>query len=584
MPKPWSWEKSNGSATAAQTKKAYTALMEKGSTHDFSHWVWNDLVENTNALLAQNGQSWSDAFAGYDDTLIPEDGVLTARRFNSLRFNILNSGWPWAYNPERPDYLGREDVQPMDLVYGSYLLELAHKYDVMLGMLDGTVGTPMQHTGQTRLAVTPSLYAAVMRGTMLSLLLNTNISDAAAIHVIEFLPTLLRADRYTAAQCTLVTDVSKVLFETPVLDGRPNVDTASALAIQIVPIPKGKLSATDKLIASGICELDSESSDNLEIIRRDDLSVLGGNAAMCRFLCKALRRLAWRSSVTTACEFAPGKVVSKLSRLSAQYSNINTACTFGSDGFAYVVLLRKGPMRSDIATSALFEGWWATVEKLAFQKQRSWICSDAEFVISYCTEILSKGYKLQSGITSDTSVKAAYVASHFIGNGSYSSAVNADAVFFMDHLVPYPMEGIRAFSDVYSAFQAMPSTASPRSVRPQPYTIQIASCSAAAMSAEAQIKIDPMRSNIRSASKFAMRGEMMLAMEGTAALTSGSDFDGIALRAESSALTRTERLAVTSQIHIVIAPAWIYPVQTENELYIAQARTIEQIGTRLVVG
>ena len=76
----------------------------------------------------------------------------------------------------------------------------------------------------------------------------------------------------------------------------------------------------------------------------------------------------------------------------------------------------------------------------------------------------------------------------------------------------------------------------------------------------------------------------MLAMEGTAALTSGSDFDGIALRADSSALTRTERLAVTSQIHMVIAPAWIYPVQTENELYIAQARTIEQIGTRLVVG
>lgn len=226
---------------------------------------------------------------------------------------------------------------------------------------------------------------------IICLLLNTNISDAAAIHVIAFLPTLLRADGYTATQCMLVTDVSKVLFETSVLGGRPNVDTASALVIQIVPIPKGKLSTTEKLITSGNCELDSESSDNLEIIRRDDLSVLGGDAVMCRFLCKAIRRMVWRSSVTTACEFAPGKVVSKLARLSAQRSNINTACTFDSDGFAHVVLLRKGPMRSDIATSALFDGWWATVEKLAFQKQHSRICSDAEFAISYCAEILAKG-------------------------------------------------------------------------------------------------------------------------------------------------------------------------------------------------
>ena len=37
------WTASNGSATAAQTRKAYTAASEQGQCADFSRYVWNDI-------------------------------------------------------------------------------------------------------------------------------------------------------------------------------------------------------------------------------------------------------------------------------------------------------------------------------------------------------------------------------------------------------------------------------------------------------------------------------------------------------------------------------------------------------------
>lgn len=111
----WSWSSSNGTASAAQTKAAYDALINKGPLSDFSYRVWNDMcgkvIEIENAL----GQTWSTKYAQYADTkMTTSDKRLTAKRFNSLRYNIGRS-----YST------GIDEVSSGDTVYAWYFTTLA---------------------------------------------------------------------------------------------------------------------------------------------------------------------------------------------------------------------------------------------------------------------------------------------------------------------------------------------------------------------------------------------------------------------------------------------------------------------------
>lgn len=111
----WSWSSSNGTASAAQTKAAYDALINKGPLSDFSYRVWNDMcgkvIEIENAL----GQTWSTKYAQYTDTkMTTSDKSLTAKRFNSLRYNIGRS-----YST------GINEVASGDTVYAWYFTTLA---------------------------------------------------------------------------------------------------------------------------------------------------------------------------------------------------------------------------------------------------------------------------------------------------------------------------------------------------------------------------------------------------------------------------------------------------------------------------
>lgn len=111
----WSWSSSNGTASAAQTKAAYDALINKGPLSDFSYRVWNDMcgkvIEIENAL----GQTWSTKYAQYADTkMTTSDKRLTATRFNSLRHNIGRS-----YST------GINEVASGDTVYAWYFTTLA---------------------------------------------------------------------------------------------------------------------------------------------------------------------------------------------------------------------------------------------------------------------------------------------------------------------------------------------------------------------------------------------------------------------------------------------------------------------------
>lgn len=91
---PFSWSASNGSATRTQTANAYQAVNYGRAVSEFSHLVWNDMVDKVKEILDAKGWSWATnstqgATLSYSNTRMTSSPyTLTAAKFNSLRFNI----------------------------------------------------------------------------------------------------------------------------------------------------------------------------------------------------------------------------------------------------------------------------------------------------------------------------------------------------------------------------------------------------------------------------------------------------------------------------------------------------------------
>jgi hypothetical protein len=147
---PWSWTASNGTASAAQTKSAHTALTSSGNTAAFHRYVWNDLVNKVNQVLTALNLSWADTYGTISNTRINyayED--LTAARFNAVRYNTRYNSWSWEYDVSKPWYTGRADFRGVgsvgenaaDIVYGRYFLELTERLNVVIGIINGTTPT-----------------------------------------------------------------------------------------------------------------------------------------------------------------------------------------------------------------------------------------------------------------------------------------------------------------------------------------------------------------------------------------------------------------------------------------------------------
>lgn len=112
---PWSWTSSNGSASSSQTRAAYSAVRNQGSLNNFSYLVWNDMVDKVKEVLDATGNSWNSKYASYSATrMSASDKALTAKRFNSLQYNI---GTHYS--------TGIYDVSKGDTVYGDYFITLA---------------------------------------------------------------------------------------------------------------------------------------------------------------------------------------------------------------------------------------------------------------------------------------------------------------------------------------------------------------------------------------------------------------------------------------------------------------------------
>lgn len=125
-------------ATAAETKKAYQALVSHGPTTDFSYKVWNDMcakIYDLNKAWQTNnyfGHTWpavwmkSPRIEDYPDewTYEYENGVAggTKGRITPFMINMAAGGLiPTAIRPWSKT-LGRDEIRKGDICYGSYFI------------------------------------------------------------------------------------------------------------------------------------------------------------------------------------------------------------------------------------------------------------------------------------------------------------------------------------------------------------------------------------------------------------------------------------------------------------------------------
>lgn len=88
---PWSWTYSNGSASASQTRRAYNVLMGTAAADQFSHLVWNDLVDKVAEMREARGYAWDRAGTTYPSASgckVSAGETLSARKYNGVRYNI----------------------------------------------------------------------------------------------------------------------------------------------------------------------------------------------------------------------------------------------------------------------------------------------------------------------------------------------------------------------------------------------------------------------------------------------------------------------------------------------------------------
>lgn len=88
---PWSWTQSNGQATNAETQQAYDVLMGTRTANQFSHYVWNDLVDKVEEMRNAQGYNWDRAGGTYPSASgckMSAGDRLTADAYNGVRYNI----------------------------------------------------------------------------------------------------------------------------------------------------------------------------------------------------------------------------------------------------------------------------------------------------------------------------------------------------------------------------------------------------------------------------------------------------------------------------------------------------------------
>ncbi len=585
MPLRWDWTRSNGGASTEQTVRAHTAVSGRGRTYDFSHFVWNDLVENTYSLLVINGGEWNSNILSYEETLIEADGILTAEKFNSLRINIINSGWPWQYNEERPDYIGRYNVHIGDKVFGSYILELAHKYNVMYGILDGTAGDDMSLSGSDDIGIPADLYMICVRGILTALLLDTDVTASLVADLYPLIPSLLELAVRTDAETDTDANCDIVVFGLPEINGKPSADIIRNLTAIAVKTPPRSVTESLFLKTREQLTLDDESSDDMELICTDILGVTSAAIRMTRLRAFSALGAVWRSDVSSRRSFRALVSRCVLTSIANMRSNVATSFGFGISCVTRAVPSEMRQGQSEVMTESEFTGWWCDVEPLRIDRLRSDVTSAAEFILRKSIEILLDGYALSSNVESEFSGSALFSDIINAGTGDFWSGLSGDSTVEIETLTPFVVPQIELSSDVASEIDAVPSTSNAKGARLEPYTNCIASDGVQTMKIEAELRFDgDLNSDVTSGCVFHLSGEFGFMCESGDDICQSSTLVSSGLSLRSGDHTGTYGLTVGSVIVMTTAPPWIYPVQTDDDLFVVQAKEISAAGTGLVIG
>lgn len=237
---PWSWSTSNGEATAQQTQAAKTALDTVGQVSDFHYKVWDDFIRKIAEAREETGQVWLNTYATEAAALVGAAyGQLTAARFNAAVQNIAYPYWTWERDPLAIGYLGRLLVRGTatqganaDTVYAAYLLELARKLNLVIGIYN--------NTGQlTPLA--SALNIALITAADLISLPPSALQTSHTINLIAEAQLIQLPPQALTAQLTAALTTSGLLISRPLATMSAGVDAQLTLFAQLASRPASVL-------------------------------------------------------------------------------------------------------------------------------------------------------------------------------------------------------------------------------------------------------------------------------------------------------------------------------------------------------
>lgn len=120
----WSWSASNGNASAIQTYNAYEVLHGTiEASGNFSHLVWNDIVDKAYETITAAGYSWRGSISR-DNCKLSSGSILSASVYNSVKASI--------------DYVrstGITNKSSGDIIYGTYIETLTDTINKIINNL-----------------------------------------------------------------------------------------------------------------------------------------------------------------------------------------------------------------------------------------------------------------------------------------------------------------------------------------------------------------------------------------------------------------------------------------------------------------
>lgn len=187
----WNWSKDD------DTIKAYYAISNKDYTSEFKAAVWNSLCNKLYQTLNAMSLSWDDKYTTYTGVLLSGSyPTLTAQIFNSVRHNIevhVPTTWKWVFNRSYEGFVGRLDFRGSsttsnpDTLFGSYILEIARKLNLLISIFKNDASFAEPSVAFTFVLDTTQIEFVSLDAAILNVnLINNSVSSSALAYIEPF--------------------------------------------------------------------------------------------------------------------------------------------------------------------------------------------------------------------------------------------------------------------------------------------------------------------------------------------------------------------------------------------------------------